>query len=401
MCNNPSHTVRTKKNKDVVVLPVQSLFLLPQDEMNYANLPDLGIFIRATMTKKFFTSATMLQNTKMYNMFTSGSKKGSRKKKPCVRADTKEHVKHWTEIVSNSWCTSLLQETIPCLNRYKRGFKHTYDVDSVDSQEVRACIQVMYGSLLKLYPRGSKTPIFNARVNIVCRIQTLLEMDQLQQMEFVKLYPSLIKLCLMEYCYNVFLDFFPVEYSLISTHPCMAMYDVTAKVMFDAFRRDVISTGLESWDVMESKAASTIERCMRMCKFKMNKNASMQTVHSVQTCNFQDPLWGMHYAHGDISVLSKIYTDVDKKQIAFANMIQSNIMTFALPLSIRTRQAESLKTHFGSCDFSMDAMRYFQICSTCVVNGKVYFSCLFQCVLLFVFVFFCAFSCPVRCILVF
>jgi len=181
------------------------------------------------MTKKFFTAAATSHNKKMYTMFTSKTKKGSRKKKNPATNEREVHQKHWSEIVCNSWCTSLLQETIPCLNRYKRGFKHTYDIESVDVQEVRACIQIMYGSLLKLYPRGSKTPIFRARVNIVCRIQALLEQSQLQQMEFVKSYPSLIKLCLMEYCYNVFQDFFPAEYALISTHPCMPMYDVTAK----------------------------------------------------------------------------------------------------------------------------------------------------------------------------
>jgi hypothetical protein len=145
----------------------------------------------------------------------------------------------------------------------------------------------------------------------------------------------------------------------------------SCRVMFDAFRRDVICTGLESWAVMDSKAASSIERCMRMCKFKMNKNTPVNVVAHVQSCSFQDPLWGMHYAHGDISVLSKIYHHIDKKHIAIANVMQSNIVTFALPKSIFDKQTDTLQTHFGACAFSMNAARYFHICSTCVVNGKV------------------------------
>ena len=141
--------------------------------------------------------------------------------------------------------------------------------------------------------------------------------------------------------------------------------------MFDTFRRDVISTGMETWEIMESKAGSTIERCMRMCKFKMNKNTPLPVVCNVKRCNFQDPLWTMQYAHGDIGVLSKIYAGIDRDQIATANLIQSNIMTFALPRSIAKKQADALNTIFGSCNYTMEAMRYFQTCSTCVVNGKV------------------------------
>jgi hypothetical protein len=143
------------------------------------------------------------------------------------------------------------------------------------------------------------------------------------------------------------------------------------RVMFDSFRRDVISTGLESWTVMDSKAASSIERCMRMCKFKMNKNVPASIVPNIPSCNFQDPLWGMHYAHGDISVLSRIYHSMDKKEIAAANVMQSNIMTFALPQTIFDKQSHTLEKIFGACDFSMNSARYFYICSTCVINGKV------------------------------
>ena len=234
ICNDPTHTIQMKNTAhsvkhahSPVVLPLQCLFLMPNEVMDYTSLPDLGIYIRATMTKRFFTSTAIAHNAKVYNMFTLRNKKGIRKKqnlKPVVVEQ-----QHWTEVVSKSWCVSLLQETIPCLDRYKRGFRQTYNVDSVSSTEVQACISVMYGTLLKLYPRGSKIPIFSARVNIICRIQELLEQSQEKQMEFIKSHSSLLKLCLMEYCYNVFLDFFPVEYSFVSSHPCMPMYRVTAK----------------------------------------------------------------------------------------------------------------------------------------------------------------------------
>jgi hypothetical protein len=141
--------------------------------------------------------------------------------------------------------------------------------------------------------------------------------------------------------------------------------------MFDTFRRDTVSTGLETWTSMNSKAASSIERCMRMCKFKMNKNVPLSIVPNIPTCNFKDALWNMNYAHGNISVLSRIYGDVDRQQVLFAHVIQSNIMAFALPQSICKTQTDSLKRIFGACDSSMGAARSLNICSTCAVNGKV------------------------------
>jgi hypothetical protein len=237
-------------------LPVQVLFLLPPDEIKYTNLPDLGIFIWATMTKKFFSSAVVLQHRKIHNLFTSGNKKSKRKRFNTVRDNEQ---KHWMETVANSWFVSLLLETIPCLNRYKRGFKHTYDANTVTHTEVLSCIQIMYGTLLKLYPRGSKTPTFAARTNIVSKIQTLMELPQEDQMLFVTTYPSLVKICLMEYCYNVLLDFFPVEYEIVCAHASMQMYETTARVMFDTFRRDVINTGLEEWATIDSKVTIRLD----------------------------------------------------------------------------------------------------------------------------------------------
>jgi hypothetical protein len=175
LCGDPSHAVQLRRTSALgtqagprLSLPIKCLFLLPQDAMVYYNLPDLGIFIRATMTKKFFTSLVVTHNRRVHNLFVSGSRKCTRRKKKVIEEISETH-HHWTHVVCNSWCTSLLLETVPCLNRYKRGFKHSFNIESVNPYEVRAVIHVMYGCLLKLYNRGSKIPTFVARVNIISR----------------------------------------------------------------------------------------------------------------------------------------------------------------------------------------------------------------------------------------
>jgi hypothetical protein len=89
-------------HKHPVQLPMRCLFLLPQDELQYRNLPDLGIFIRATMTKRFFSASAMAQHAKMRNLFVSGNKRGVRKKMP-IQPDILG--KGWMQVISNSWST--------------------------------------------------------------------------------------------------------------------------------------------------------------------------------------------------------------------------------------------------------------------------------------------------------
>jgi hypothetical protein len=110
---------------------------------------------------------------------------------------------------------------------------------------------------------------------------------------------------------------------------------------------------------------------MRMCKFKMNKNIAPNPTYHIDTCDFQSPVWTMHYAHGDISVLNKIYPDIDRKDLLSCNALQQNIRTFALPADIAEQQRTALVNTFGACHFSTNAMKYFHVCCTCVVNGKV------------------------------
>lgn len=74
-------------------------------------------------------------------------------------------------------CATLLLESIPCMKRAKRTASSAVvgaDLSSSappppDAVEVLACINVMHGTLFKLYPLGAKTPTFDARVKLMAR----------------------------------------------------------------------------------------------------------------------------------------------------------------------------------------------------------------------------------------
>jgi hypothetical protein len=87
------------------------------------------------------------------------------------------------------------------------------------------------------------------------------------QVDFIAQYPSLVRLCFMEYSLNALMDWLPCEKKLIfGMFPSMNMYSSIAVAMCDVFRQDAILTGREEWAVLNKAASVSIERCMRVCR---------------------------------------------------------------------------------------------------------------------------------------
>jgi hypothetical protein len=366
MCKDPAHNIIISSNpRGAVLLPISSLFLLPQDELQYTSLPDMGVFIRATFTKKFFQSSIVTHHQKLLDGLHTRSAK-NKKKRPAAVDEGRGNM-----CIHNSWGCALMQESIPCLNQSKRGMRNLHSAITPSVTELRACVHIMYGTLLKLYPRGSKTPTFTARVNLASRVREIMSLPPNEQLDFVAAHPFTVKMCWMEYCHNVLPDFFPVEYATISQQPCMKLYNSIVGVVFDTFRRDIMVTGLEGWDAMELCATSSIERCMRMCKFRVRRHAdnprSTSTTHAHVIDN---DLMQMKTTHGDVQVLSRLYPREPSYRILAASFLHQAVVVYALPQCIIKQQQESISRLFGSCDFVTRAIQNVSVCLTCAINGK-------------------------------
>ncbi len=212
---------------------------------------------------------------------------------------------------------TLLHDSLPCMKRSKRPvvpsapqstnqqqpplprqrmqpLSPVSECGKGDQVDVAACINVLFGTLLKLYQLGAKTPTFKARVAMTTRygqrfaycIQTstkspltvlfgsrLMDLSTLpiaEQNAFLAEHASLVRLCFMEYSLNALVDWLPCERELLlRTCPAMDTYLRIAGSMCDIFRQDALATGLESWELLNRAAATSIERCIRVCKFKV------------------------------------------------------------------------------------------------------------------------------------
>lgn len=103
--------------------------------------------------------------------------------------------------------------------------------------DVAACVNVLYGTLLKLYSLGAKVPTFRARVAMTTRLMQLSTLAPAEQHRFLLQHSSLVRLCFMEYSLNALEDWLPCERELLlQTCPAMDMYFRIAGSMCDIFR---------------------------------------------------------------------------------------------------------------------------------------------------------------------
>lgn len=251
-------------------IPARCFIADEADALQFEALPDMGMYIRMLIIKRYCTSAPVkhfrkcasyLQGGQGVEQGTKGEQGGSAGEKLSPIAFVERFV--------DGLCCSLLQDSIPCMKRAKRSVKETEFKISPTSVEVAACINVLHGTLLSLYPKAARRPTFGARVQMAWRLRELLCRPMSEQMEFLKTYPSLVKLCFMEYVINVILEYMPCERELLCQGASMRLYQTVCPTTCDSFRSETLKNGAESWKSLNAVAGVCIDRCIRMCKFKM------------------------------------------------------------------------------------------------------------------------------------
>ena len=142
----------------------------------------------------------------------------------------------------------LLHDSIPCVKRLKKhvvasaaGDQQQQQLQNQQQQhsivDLACCINVLFGTLLKLYDRGAKVPTFTSRVALASRLAGLQCMPPQEQSKFLSDHPSLVRMCFMEYSLNALQDWLPCERELlVQVCPTMETYFRVAVCMCDIFR---------------------------------------------------------------------------------------------------------------------------------------------------------------------
>lgn len=325
--HRPSFVRLQARRQSTVRIPLQ--LLMSGSSVSLDSLPDLGIFMPGVLQKRFF--------------FPSATRHHDR-----ARASINQWCKAYvargsrTTQLAGSACASLLHESIPCLKRVKRSQKGFVLKESMGTRDVKACISVMFGTILKLYPLGSKTPTFRCRVNMMDRIESLMQGTTDEMIGFINTNMDLVKLCFMEYTTYMFSYNMPCERKILMSHSAMEQYEPTCINMCDSFRQEAVATGLETWDVMNASARACIERCIRICKFKMLRIADVCLKAYVDPLLFSERSLQFKCVNGDPEAMGSFHPGSSSQEQRVALSLQGNIVCRPLPDSVTALQRESL-----------------------------------------------------------
>lgn len=338
-------------------VPVEDLVPSMQDALQYVALPDLGVYVRALLIRGYRPLHACKHTEAM---------------KRCLQGPSDPLcVPVFEDNAVDGLLGFLLQDGLPCLKKAKRSQKVVEFRHPPTPVEVSACVNVLHGTLLALYPLGAKRPTFSTRVAIARRMHALMTSGVTAQIEFLKAYPQLVKLCFMEYCINVLVDFLPCERKLLCSHQCMRVFQTVCPTTCDAFRTDHLESGLEHWDVLDRHAGVCIDRCLRMCKFKMFKTQDRVSKVLVSAAAFLPECLDAKCAFGHRQLLQITAPSMlGDDSLHCAEAIQRHLTVRALPLQVLYMQREAVGRLYGSCSSRVYAACNVRLCIFCALSGK-------------------------------
>jgi hypothetical protein len=153
-------------SRSALRLPISECLVTPSEyTMHYDMLPDLGPFFRNMLQRFCYTESS--RKLMLKSIRASVGNSNGWNCTASAQAPSYNFLNIWNTMM-HSISVGLLLESIPCMKRSKRNrmfFSPGQEQDAAAASltEVMACINVMHGTLLKLYPLGAKTPTFNTR----------------------------------------------------------------------------------------------------------------------------------------------------------------------------------------------------------------------------------------------
>lgn len=244
-------------------VPVEWLFTARSDTVQYSRLPDLTRFMISAITNAA-TASVVPGNLRSLGLF-----------------------------------ETLILSALPCLRSGKVAHNVFADRCVCTQQECVACINLMYGTLLGLFPCCSKKPVFPVRKAVFQALHSLAVSPVAVQKAALAAMPYLLKLCVIEYVSNITRDYCPAEFAILSSIKGMDVYFHVCNNMCDSFRMETLQDrDAFSWTRLEASAESATERFLRTCKFRVTKNTDNALFRQMQTRKMLQ-CWRKHvYANG-------------------------------------------------------------------------------------------------------
>lgn len=298
-------------------------------------------------------------------------------------------------IFTQNWKLStfhiLLQNSIPCLK--KSRLFHTVFQSENPGTDVVACVNMLHGTLLGLYPDNTKYPTFNVRTEIVGQLHGIMTSPLRKQQDFLHRNINIVRLSFMEYFVNVCTDFLPAEYEYFSKIRGMQEYFNICKSTCDNFRQETLQLShfkQTDWPTLNAKALVLIDRCTRTCKLKiykpdaniqvlllgnqeLDKRVSLKMSSVLRDMKPPDIAVALntHICYGNISF--QVLNNAIRSDSRLCNIIQQvhqNIQCFPLPTNLMKLQIQQLFQLSSHCLHHIDNVSKMYVCLHCTNKPK-------------------------------
>lgn len=287
----------------------------------------------------------------------------------------------------------MIYEALPNIKRTKQ----MRNADSarllpMGTAQAAACVNVMLGTLLGLYSHAAKRAVFATRCRIVAEIYGVQSLPDTEKQAWLLAAPNLVRICFMEYVMWFISTFMPTELAIIASKASTAMYLGTYASVCDTFRQAMLDDMPARLCDLDVVAAQHIERCIRMCKFKMCRlqpvttgtpfqHALAPAKADVQAAMAMCPLRRGHVymprnktrtaLNSDhVYELRLLHPGAPARLMDIASCVHQAVTVSPLPRNIAEQQWLAVRSRHGDCALRTEVARKMFFCVSCCLQRR-------------------------------
>jgi hypothetical protein len=131
---------------------------------------------------------------------------------------------------------------------------------------------------------------------------------------------------------------------------------------------------------MDALASVAIDRCIRMCKFKMLKISELVVKVSLPSkIVFDSQALELYHTYGCTSLMRLVHANASPNVVACAMHFQTHLQIFPMVPSMRERQLQCVREMYSSCFNRVYQVCHLHICIMCTLAGKGILTPMRQC----------------------
>ena len=254
--------------------------------------------------------------------------------------------------------------------RTKNRMRRTKHVSAQCHIESAICLDLIQATVLGLYPRCCKRPLFETRVSLVACLYSLKTSTLVRQNAFLLKAGNLLRMAFTEYLLNVRHDYCPVEHEYLCQQAhYLENYDVACINATDAMRQACLQQNDWSWKELNDTTGNALDRIARMCRMSTSFVKTEHLFHPIKVnLNQINEAMNSHVTSQQIKCRS---ASTAQKQI------HNTLKIFALPWNFILAQARFVCDRYNEQTMPLRnyCSKYFCLLCACNNNTNILQKC--------------------------